>query len=173
MLLLVASAFASPSFAALAGGGVISGTADDRREYSSMSPMLAATVDWRFAWVEAWLGVSATGFVAPDGDGVVPAALLQGEVGLGLGNPVSSAGIFFGSGLSGGEGGVYGRLMFPGPGWAPRLGGELRAFHLGETNSSGMVFLLRAELGGIRRPASPPPPPPPPPPVHHDDPYGA
>lgn len=169
LLFVVATAFAGPSFAVMGGGGVISGVADDGREYSSTSPVLAATVDWRFAWVEAWVGVSATGLVAPEGDGIIPAALLQGEVGLGLGNPVSSAGIFFGSGLSGGEGGVYGRLMFPGPGWASRLGGELRAFHLGATNSSGAAFLLRAELGELRRRS--PPPLPPPPPVHHDDPY--
>lgn len=181
LLLLVATAFAAPSFGAMAGVGVISGEAGNGRDYASYSPVLAGTVDWRFAWVETWLGLSGTGFVAPYGSGSVPAALLQGEFGLGLGSRTASAGIFFGAGLSGGEGGLYGRVMFPGPTWAPRLGGELRAFHLGATDSSGAALLLRAEFGGGRRGPRPPPPPeppppppePPPPPVIPDDPYGA
>ena len=172
MLLFLAShALAAPSFGVGAGAGVIGGVSAADRQYSSFSPVLAGTVDWRFAWVEVWLGMSGTAFVAPYGDDVVPAALLQGEVGLGLGSRTASAGVFLGAGLSGGEGGLYGRLMFDGPTWAPRLGGEFRAFHLGTVDASGVELLLRAEFGGRLR--TPPPAPPPPPPVQHDDPYGA
>ena len=165
MLLLWAStAFAAPTFAAMAGGGVITGETADRG-YASWSPMLAGSVDWRFAWVEAWLGISGSGFVYPNRhEEAVPAALLQGEFGLGLGGPMASGGVYFGAGLSGGEGGFYGRLMFPGPGWAEKLGGELRAFHLGQSDAGGVVLLLRAEFGASARRG-------PPPPVHHEDPY--
>lgn len=189
LLFLATTAFATPHFGLMAGGGVIGGRADDGRSYSSFSPVFAGTVDWRFGFVETWLGLSGTGFVAPYGGEVVPAALLQGELGLGLGSPTLSGGVYIGAGLSGGEGGVYGRLMFPGPTWAPRLGAEFRGFHLGTTSASGMSLMLRAELGEShrppRRPPGPPagrpqpppePPPPPPepppePPVQHDDPY--
>ncbi|MSQ00352.1 MAG: hypothetical protein EXR71_00490 [Myxococcales bacterium] len=175
LLLLATFAAAAPSFGVFVGGGVIGGETG-RGEYLSGSPMLGGTMDWRFAYVETWLGLSASGFVAPYRGGDVPAALLQGEVGLGFGNPNASGGVYVGAGVSGGEGGLYARALFPGPRWAPRLGGEVRAFHLGTTDSSGAVFLLRAEFGGKRgvgRPAPPPrEPPPPPPPVHHDDPYG-
>jgi hypothetical protein len=164
ILLLVHLATAAPTYAALAGGGVITGESGDR-SYASWSPMVAGTVDWRFAFVETWLGLSGSGFVAPNRhDDPVPAALLQGEFGLGLGSPVASAGAFFGAGLSGAEGGLYGRVMFDGPAWAQRLGGELRAFHLGQSDAGGVVLFLRAEFGPADRRR-------PPPPVHHDDPY--
>ncbi len=174
LLFLATVAAAAPSFGVFVGGGVIGGETN-RGEYVSGAPMFGGTVDWRFAYVETWVGLSASAFVAPYRGGEVPAALLQGEVGLGFGNPNASGGVYVGAGLSGGEGGVYARALFPGPAWAPRLGGEVRAFHLGTTNSSGAVLLVRAEFGGKRRSARPPPrgpPPSPPPPVHHDDPYG-
>lgn len=165
MLALIATALAAPSFGVMVGAGFIGGESP-RGAYSSASPVLAGTVDWRFAFVETWLGLSATAFMAPYDGEIVPAALLQGEVGLGLGNPNLSGGVFLGAGLSGGEGGLYGRALFPGPSWAPRLGGELRLFHLGTTDSAGAVLLARAEFGGRKRAPKAPPPP-----IHHDDPY--
>lgn len=173
LLLLSSMALAAPHFGVMAGGGAIGGEADGRT-YTSFSPLLAGTVDWRFGPVETWIGLSGSGFVVPYEDNVVPAALLQGEIGLGLGNPTLSGGVYLGAGLSGGEGGLYGRLMFPGPTWAPRLGGELRAFHLGNADASGMVLLLRGEFGSDeprRRPhrrgppSGPPRGPPPGPPT--------
>lgn len=173
VLLLLASALAAPHFGAMAGAGVIGGVAPNGQGYSSFSPVIAGSVDWRFGIVEAWVGLSGSGFVAPYHGDVVPAALLQGEFALGLGSPMLSGGVFLGAGLSGGEGGFYGRLMFPGPAWAPRLGAEARTFHLGATDSSGIVLLLRGEFGTEPTHRHEPTPPPPPPPVVHDDPYGA
>jgi len=167
VLALLSTALAAPTFGLMVGGGIIGGDSS-RGAYTSASPVFAGTVDWRFAYVETWLGLSLTGFVAPYKGDEVPAALFQGEWGLGLGNPNISGGVFLGAGLSGGEGGLYGRLLFPGPAWAPRLGAEARVFHLGGTDSSGAALLLRGEFGGARRGPKPPPPP-----VHHDDPYGA
>lgn len=164
LLLLATTALAEPTYGAMVGGGMIAGEARGQG-YASWSPMVAGTIDWRFAWVEAWVGLSGSGFVAVDRhEDPVPAALLQGEVGVGLGSPTASAGIYMGAGLSGGEGGFYGRVSFPGPTWARRVGGELRAFHLGQFDASGVVLMARAEFGGEggRRP---------PPPVHHDAPY--
>ncbi len=162
--LILGVALAAPTYSLMAGGGVVTGESAEH-SYASWSPVVAGSADWRFGWVEAWLGVSASGFIAPNRqEQNVPAALLQGEFGLGLGTPQSSAGLFFGAGLSGGEGGFYGRVMFPGPPWASRLGGELRAFHLGRFGAGGLVLLLRAEFGSTVATA-------PPPPVHHADPY--
>jgi hypothetical protein len=166
LLLLATHALAAPTYAAMVGGGMIGGESAGQG-YASWSPVVAGSVDWRFAWVEVWVGLSGTGFLALDGkQNEVPAALLQGEFGVGLGSPTASAGVYLGAGLSGGEGGFYGRFSLPGPSWASRLGGELRAFHLGQFDATGFVLMARAEFGegSSKRP--------PPPPRHHEAPYG-
>ncbi len=178
---LAALALAAPSTGVIAGAGIASGPLAGGGEFASVGPILGGTLDWRFGPVQAFLGATASGLVAPDGEAVVPIALLQGEAGFGFGSPLLNAGFYFGAGLSGGEGGFYGRLSVPTEGdglvpWAQRLGGELRVFRLGASNASVVALFLRAEVAPRRRPRGPPPPPPPPPepsPVHHDDPYGA
>ncbi len=180
LLLAVSAAFASPRAGLLLGGGIASGPQDGGGAYASIGPILAGTLDWRFGPVEWFLGASATGLVAPYGtDSVVPIALFQGEAGLGFGSPVASGGFYFGAGLSGGEGGFYGRFTVPTSStgsfaWARRMGGELRFSRMGASDADVIAFLFRAETGGERprpRRGPPEPPPPPPPPVHHDDPY--
>lgn len=181
VLALLSLALASPSSGVIAGAGIASGPLEGGGEFASVGPILGGTLDWRFGPVQAFIGASASGLVAPSGSAVVPIALLQGEAGFGFGSPMASGGFYFGAGLSGGEGGFYGRVTVPTDGsgalpWAQRLGGELRVFRLGASNASVVAMFLRAEVGEQRRRRGPPPPPPPPPepaPVHHDDPYGA
>jgi hypothetical protein len=178
---LAALALAAPSAGVMVGAGLANGPQAGGGSYASAGPLFAGTLDWRFGPVETFIGASASGLVAPEGDGVAPIALLQGEFGFGFGNPMLSGGFYFGAGLSGGEGGLYGRVTVPTAeagraAWARRIGGELRIFRLGESNASVLAVLVRAELGNerSRRGHAPPmeTPPPPPPPVHHDDPYG-
>jgi hypothetical protein len=187
--LLVGAALARPPQLGLSLGPVVGGGTSTRGTYFSAAPATAVSVTWHLGALESWLGGSASLLMAAQGDDVVPAALLQGELGLGLSGPIV---------------GLYARATLPRRDWLGRLGLESRLFYARGTDTTGLALLLRVEpdwTGADRRAraraegrdgaepavkapaASPPPEPAPaedapsappestPTPTHHDEPY--
>lgn len=172
--LALCAALAAPPRVGIALGPAVGGGDSALGPYLTAAPAGALTVTWPFGPFEAWVGASASGLVGPYGDDLIPAALIQGELGLGVGGRGGSAGFYAGNGFPGPIAGFYGRVMLPGSGWARRMGVEGRLFQTAVTDSTGFALMFRVEPGrdraeerrGARRspPRRPPPGPPPPPP---------
>jgi hypothetical protein len=143
--LLVGAALARPPQLGLALGPVVGGGTSTRGTYFSAAPATAVSVTWHLGALESWLGGSASLLVAAQGDDVVPAALLQGELGLGVGGTAAGGGIYGGNGLSGPIVGLYARATLPRRDWLGRLGLESRLFYARGTDTAGLALLLRVE----------------------------
>jgi hypothetical protein len=176
-LLLVGTALARPLSLGLSLGG---GSIGVPGWYQSWALMGSADLTVRLGPLEGWGALSASGFLAPIGGELSAAAPLQIEAGGGLGGRFLSAGFYLGEGISGPSWGGYGRVRFPGEGWADHFGVEGRVFSLASSGASGAVLMVRVEprlddrrprghhppgLPTARQapPPGPPPPNPPPP----------
>lgn len=163
------------------GGSTLTGDSP-RGTFRSGAPFAAANVTFRFALLEGWAGLSASGLIAPYQGVEIAAAPLQVEAGFGLGGPFTSGGVYFGEGFSGFSAGLYGRITFEtgADWWLDRVGVEGRIFGTDLTEAGGVALLLRVEPAweGLRPqrraarrppprapPAPPPQPPAPPPPA--------
>lgn len=153
--LLVGTALAGPPQLGLALGPVVGGGTSTYGDYFSAAPATAVTVTWHLGPFETWVGASGSLLLAGSGDDVVPASLLQGEVGVGLGGRALGAGIYGGNGLPGPIVGLYARGTVPGRGWVRRMGLEARLFGTQATATSGFALLVRVEPGR-GRPERPP-----------------
>ncbi len=145
--LLVGTALAAPPRLGLAIGPVMGGGTSTHGSYFSAAPAANVTVTWHLGPFESWVGASGSLLLAGYGDEVIPASLLQGEIGVGFGGEAVGAGFYGGSGFPGPILGVYGRATLPGDGWVRRIGVESRLFHTRVTDSVGLAVLLRVEPG--------------------------
>lgn len=153
--LLVGTALAGPPQLGLALGPVVGGGTSTYGDYFSAAPATAVTVTWHLGPFETWVGASGSLLLAGSGDDVVPASLLQGEVGVGFGGRALGAGVYGGNGLPGPIVGLYARGTVPGRGWVRRMGLEARLFGTQATASTGLALLVRIEPGR-GRPERPP-----------------
>jgi hypothetical protein len=143
--LLFGAALARPPQLSLAVGPAVGGGESTRGAFITVAPISTLTVGWHFGPLDSWVGVSGSLLMAGVGDQVVPASLLQGEVGLGLGGPGLGGGIYGGNGWPGPVWGFYARATLPRAGWLHRVGLESRLFFTEATHSSAVAVLLRVE----------------------------
>ena len=151
-LLLLAPALAASPRVGLAVGPAIGGGTAPRGEYFTAAPAGAATITWNLGPFESWVGASGSLLMAGYADGVIPASLLQGELGIGLGSRAFGGGVYVGNGFPGPLYGLYGRGMLPGTGWVDQIGVETRLFHTTVTESTALAVMLRVEPGPGDRP---------------------
>jgi len=177
--LLVGAALADPPRVGAAIGPVLGAGTSTNGSYVSFAPAGALTVTYPVGPLESWVGVSGSLLLAGQGDHVVPASLLQAEVGAGLGGRLASGGVYVGIGYPGPILGLYGRTLFPSASTLEWMGLEGRLFETPATDSTGIALLFRVEPGAggahrrpVRRRPPPGPPPPPPPPPADDRPPG-
>lgn len=143
--LLVGAALARPPQLSLAAGPAVGGGESTRGSFLTVAPISTLTVGWHFGPLDSWVGVSGSLLLAGQGDAVVPASLLQGEVGLGLGGPGLGGGVYGGNGWPGPVWGFYARATLPRAGWLHRVGLESRVFFTEATHSSAVAVMLRVE----------------------------
>jgi len=143
--LLVGAALARPPQLGLALGPVVGGGTSTRGTYFSAAPATAVSLTWHLGPLESWVGASGSLLMAGRGDEVVPAALLQGELGVGIGGAAAGGGLYGANGLSGPMVGLYARATMPRRDWLGRLGLESRLFYAQGTDSTGLALLLRVE----------------------------
>ncbi len=152
--LLVGAALARPPQLSLMAGPVVGSGTSSLGTYFSAAPATAITLTWNLGPLESWLGASGSLLMAGSGEDVVPASLLQGEVGVGLGGAGFAGGVYGGNGLPGPVMGLYARGSVKRHGWLKRIGLESRLFYTEATGSTGLALLLRLEPAwpGSRRP---------------------
>ncbi|MDP2310361.1 MAG: hypothetical protein Q8P18_30370 [Pseudomonadota bacterium] len=143
--LLFGAALAAPPQLSLAVGPAVGGGESTRGSFVTVAPISALTVGWRFGPLDSWIGVSGSLLMAGSGDDVVPASLLQGELGIGLGGPGLGGGIYGGNGWPGAIWGLYARATLPRTDWMHRVGLESRLFFTEATNSTAVAVMVRME----------------------------
>lgn len=143
--LLFGAALAGPPQLGLAVGPAVGGGESTRGTFVTVAPISAVTLGWNFGPLDSWVGVSASALMAGAGDGVVPASLLQGELGIGLGGRGLAGGIYGGNGWPGPVWGLYARGTLPRADWLHRMGLESRLFFTEATHSMAVAVMLRVE----------------------------
>lgn len=143
--LLFGAAFARPPQLSLAVGPAVGAGESTRGSFITVAPITALTVAWHFGPIDSWVGLSGSLLMAGSGADVVPASLLQGELGLGLGGPGLGGGIYGGNGWPGAIWGLYARATLPRVDWISRVGVESRLFYTEATRSTGVAVMVRVE----------------------------
>src|SRR4051794_35900197 len=99
--LLLGTAFASPPQLSVGAGPALARGEGPRGRYVSAAPAVALDVTWHLGAFESWLGGSGSLLLADTHAGLVPSALVDAELGLGVGGRVAGAGVYAGNGLPG------------------------------------------------------------------------